>query len=354
MALRKKPAPKRARTRTVANLNPAAVRLLPSVDECLLSLETIPQTRRFRRGYLALMVRRSVEEARNDIASGANFAAGSRDQMREEITRRVQRLIERDETRMRNVVNATGILIHTNLGRAPLAQDAIEAIKAAAESPINLEYDLESGRRGDRDELVEEEICALTGAEAATVVNNNAAAVLLALNSIAEGREVVVSRGELIEIGGSFRIPDVMAKSGARMREVGTTNRTHAADFERAIGAETALLLKVHPSNYRIIGFTASVSLRELARMANARGLSVMEDLGSGDRGRQHRGGRGNRYFFGRQAARRPAGRNRRGQKRSDREAQAQSAQARTAMRQAHTRCTFGDAAPLSAIVEHR
>jgi L-seryl-tRNA(Ser) seleniumtransferase len=282
MALRKKPAPKRARTRTVANLNPAAVRLLPSVDECLLSLETIPQTRRFRRGYLALMVRRSVEEARNDIASGANFAAGSRDQMREEITRRVQRLIERDETRMRNVVNATGILIHTNLGRAPLAQDAIEAIKAAAESPINLEYDLESGRRGDRDELVEEEICALTGAEAATVVNNNAAAVLLALNSIAEGREVVVSRGELIEIGGSFRIPDVMAKSGARMREVGTTNRTHAADFERAIGAETALLLKVHPSNYRIIGFTTSVSLRELARMANARGLSVMEDLGSG------------------------------------------------------------------------
>ncbi|HEY2664084.1 MAG TPA: L-seryl-tRNA(Sec) selenium transferase [Candidatus Binataceae bacterium] len=273
---------KRARVPSSASAKLVARRLLPSVDECVQSLAGMEAVGQFRRGYLALVVRRSIEEAREEIVQGAHLASDSRDRIRDEIIKRACREIDRDQPRIRNVVNATGVLIHTNLGRAPLAQSAIEAIKTAAGSPINLEYDLESGERGDRDELVEEEICALTGAEAATVVNNNAAAVLLALNSIAEGREVIVSRGELIEIGGSFRIPDVMAKSGARMREVGTTNRTHLADFERAIGPETGMLLKVHPSNYRIVGFTAEVNLRELATMAHARGIDLMEDLGSG------------------------------------------------------------------------
>ena len=182
----------------------------------------------------------------------------------------------------RPVVNATGVVLHTNLGRAILAEPAIEAVEMAARSAVNLEYDLDTGGRGDRDSIVEDEICALTGAEAATVVNNNAAAVVLALNSLAEGREVIVSRGEMIEIGGSFRLPDVMAKSGATIREVGTTNRTHPSDYADAIGPQTALLLKVHPSNYRVVGFTSEVTLEDLVEIGRAREIDVMEDLGAG------------------------------------------------------------------------
>lgn len=258
------------------------LRALPPVDECLRAALRDPALGGFGHGYLRLLVRRAQGALRAGLLSGASGTAPVREELVAEIVRRVAAAAAADEAPLKEVVNATGVVLHTNLGRALLAESAIEAAVIAARSPVNLEYDLESGGRGDRDALVEEELCALTGAETATVVNNNAAAVLLALNSIAEGREVIVSRGELVEIGGSFRIPDVMGRSGARLREVGTTNRTHPADYVSAIGSETAMLLKVHPSNYRIVGFTAEVSLAELVRIGNAHNLPVMEDLGAG------------------------------------------------------------------------
>ncbi len=258
------------------------LRALPPIDECIRAAENTPGTEGFGREYLKLMVRRAQAALREEIAAGAIGFPGTRDAMVKEVLRRARSAIEADEPALRPVVNATGVVLHTNLGRALLAEPAIEAVEQAARSPVNLEYDLAEGGRGDRDLLVEEELCALTGAEAATVVNNNAAAVLLALNSLAEGREVIVSRGELIEIGGSFRLPDVMARSGARLREVGTTNRTHPDDYTRAIGPDTALLLKVHPSNYRIVGFTSEVGLAELVAIGRAHKIEVIEDLGAG------------------------------------------------------------------------
>jgi L-seryl-tRNA(Ser) seleniumtransferase len=184
--------------------------------------------------------------------------------------------------RLRSVVNGSGVVLHTNIGRALLAPQAVAAVERAAATATTIELDLASGTRGDRDAHIAEHLCALTGAEAATVVNNNAAAVLLALNTLAEGRDVIISRGELIEIGGSFRIPEILAKSGARLCEVGTTNRTHVHDYEHALGNGTGLLLKVHTSNYRVVGFTAAVGMGDLVALGRAHGVPVMEDLGSG------------------------------------------------------------------------
>src|SRR5919109_1534193 len=183
---------------------------------------------------------------------------------------------------LRRVLNATGILVHTNLGRAPLADAALARVHAVARGYSNLEYSLGEGRRGSRQDHVASLLRRLTGAESALVVNNNAAAVLLALAALAEGREVVVSRGELIEIGDGFRIPDVLARSGARLVEVGTANRTRPADYERAIGPETALLLRVHQSNFRVVGFTEQPGVAELAAVARKHGLPLVDDLGSG------------------------------------------------------------------------
>jgi len=183
---------------------------------------------------------------------------------------------------LRRAINATGVIAHTNLGRAPLAAAALDRVAEVARGYSNLEYDLDEGRRGSRQDHVAGILRRLTGAEAALVVNNNAAAVLLALAALAEGREVLVSRGELIEIGDGFRIPDVLARSGARLVEVGTTNRTRATDYERAAGPETAVLLRVHQSNFRVVGFTDLPSLAELATVAGQHGLALVDDLGSG------------------------------------------------------------------------
>jgi L-seryl-tRNA(Ser) seleniumtransferase len=187
---------------------------------------------------------------------------------------------------LRRVLNATGVVVHTNLGRAPLAEAALEQVREVGRGYSNLEYDVRSGARGSRQDHVAGVLRRLTGAEAALVVNNNAAAVLLALAALAEGREVIVSRGELIEIGDGFRIPDVLARSGARLVEVGTTNRTRAADYERAVGPETAVLLRVHQSNFRVVGFTELPSVAELAKVAQRHGLPLVDDLGSGVLGR--------------------------------------------------------------------
>ena len=247
---------------------------LPSVDRLLRAPQALALIAMYGRAAVADSIRGVLAELR---------ASRSADLPPEEILQRVAERVEaRSTPSLRPVFNLTGVVLHTNLGRAPLPEEAIEAMRTVAREASNLEYDLASGRRGERDLHVEAQLRRLTGAEAATVVNNNAAAVMLVLNTLANRKEVPVSRGELIEIGGAFRLPDIMARSGCRLREVGTTNRTHLADFAAAIGAKTGVVLKAHTSNYAIEGFTASVSERELAELCGQRGVPFAIDLGSG------------------------------------------------------------------------
>ncbi|MDN7672517.1 L-seryl-tRNA(Sec) selenium transferase [Burkholderia oklahomensis] len=253
---------------------------VPSVERVLSSDAMKPLVDEYGRTRALAAVRASLDAWR-DAARRDPAAAETLDDAR--IAADVRARLAADAAgAMRAVFNLTGTVLHTNLGRALLPDEAVRAVAQALTQPMNLEFDLATGRRGDRDDLIDDLVCELTGAEAATVVNNNAAAVLLALSALAPKQEVIVSRGELVEIGGAFRIPDIMSRAGAKLREVGTTNRTHLADYAEAIGPRTALLMKVHCSNYAISGFTKEVTLAELAPLARERGLPVAVDLGSG------------------------------------------------------------------------
>ncbi|MDQ4065385.1 MAG: L-seryl-tRNA(Sec) selenium transferase [Actinomycetota bacterium] len=249
-----------------------ALRGLPAVERVRAALgEAYPHA-------LAVTAARAAVEAARRLVEGG----GAVPPFEEIVSDARRRLTADDQRGLQGVVNATGVLIHTNLGRAPLGGAQLDAVARVAGGYSNVEYDLVAGRRGSRYEHARRLLCAATGAESALVVNNNAAALLVTLAALCADKEVVVSRGELIEIGGEFRIPDVLTASGARLVEVGTTNRTHVADYERAITPETGALLKVHPSNYEVVGFTASVAARDVARLARGRAVCFIHDLGSG------------------------------------------------------------------------
>ncbi|HEY6617724.1 MAG TPA: L-seryl-tRNA(Sec) selenium transferase [Vicinamibacterales bacterium] len=255
----------------------SSLRGLPSVDRLLRDprLETV--LHQYGRSMVTDVIRRVIAEAREDIAGNGDAIDEA------SLVDRVTRTAAAQATpSLRRVFNLTGTVLHTNLGRAPLPREAIDAVVAAAGEPSNIEFDLEAGKRGDRDEHVEAALCRLTGAAAATVVNNNAAAVLLVLNTLALRKEVPTSRGELIEIGGSFRMPDIMKRAGCTLREVGTTNRVHLRDYADAIGPKTGLVMKVHTSNYEVVGFTASVPEQDLSSLCRERSVPFVVDLGSG------------------------------------------------------------------------
>ncbi|NYT22601.1 L-seryl-tRNA(Sec) selenium transferase [Alcaligenaceae bacterium] len=260
--------------------NPARASDIPSLERLLSSETALALTAEVGRGRLAGILRQVLDQSRTRALAGELAIEDLADSSLLDQAR--TRLAVQDQPRLRAVYNLTGTVLHTNLGRALLPDEAVQAVVQALSAPANLEFDLDTGRRGDRDDLVEGLLRELTGAEAATVVNNNAAAVLLMLNTLANRREAVVSRGELVEIGGAFRIPDIMQRAGARLVEVGTTNRSHPADYENAVGPRTALLMKVHCSNYAISGFTRSVGLGQVAAIARRHGLPTAIDLGSG------------------------------------------------------------------------
>jgi L-seryl-tRNA(Ser) seleniumtransferase len=264
-------------TEPVTNL----LREIPSIDRLLKHSRCEALLTRYNHDYVTQKCRELLERLRAEIRQDTSFSPADIED--DAVITRLEAHIRAESVPGHvRVVNATGTLLHTNLGRALLPQEAIDAMAAVAGYPINLEYDLAAGKRGRREETIQRLLVELTGAEAATVVNNNAAAVLLGLNTFAQGKEVIVSRGELIEIGGAFRIPEVMAKSGAILKEVGSTNRTHPTDYENAIHDKTALLLKVHASNYKVVGFTSEVTLDQLVAIGKKHNIPVMEDLGSG------------------------------------------------------------------------
>ncbi len=258
----------------------AALRRIPSIERLLALEGFLALQEKYSRNLVADILRSVVAELRSRIFDERT----SFDSIDESTYLQLVQAKLHDITTstLRPLVNATGTITHTNLGRSLLSESARENLCQAAVNFINLEYDLETGERGHRDHITEPLLQRLTGCEASTIVNNNAAAVLLTLNTLAQGREVIVSRGELIEIGGAFRIPDIMAASGAILREVGTTNRTHFRDYQNAINESTALILKVHPSNYKIVGFSATPEISEIAELGRRSGIPIVEDLGSG------------------------------------------------------------------------
>ena len=257
------------------------LRQIPSVDELLLQPRLAALAKRVDRNLVVEVARAVLADLRGRIAEDANWSAVSLDgaSVEEIISAQVERILSRS---LQPVINATGVILHTNLGRAPLPETVMEEFRRSATLYSNLEYDLEAGARGKRDVHTSELLTRLTGAEAAIVVNNCAAAVLVTLAALARGGEVIVSRGELIEIGDGFRIPEIMEQSGAILREVGTTNRTRLADYENAINEKTCVLLRVHPSNFKVTGFTDKPSLDELVGLSQRSGLPLVEDLGSG------------------------------------------------------------------------
>jgi L-seryl-tRNA(Ser) seleniumtransferase len=253
------------------------LRQIPSVDELLLLPRLAALAVRMERGIVVEITRAVLADLRAKISGEANFAAVAlrANSIEEAITLLVERLLAGS---LQPVINATGVILHTNLGRAPLAESAVEEFRRTATQYSNLEYDLEAGGRGKRDVHTAQLFERLTGAESAIVVNNCAAAVLLTLAALGRGGEVIVSRGELIEIGDGFRIPEIMEQSGAILREVGTTNRTRLADYENAIGEKTRVLLRVHPSNFTVTGFTDKPALSELVELSKRTGLPLVED----------------------------------------------------------------------------
>lgn len=265
-----------------------ALRRIPPVNELLSNSEVMFLVEQYGRALVIAAIELIADEYRENVTSvtdepSAEMRSGTRREIAEYLVVRLKRKIEEQHgSRLKKVINATGIVLHTNLGRSPLPEEAVALMREVSEGYSNLEFDLDTGTRGSRHSHIEPLITSITGAESALVVNNNAAAVFLCLNTLSNDREVIISRGQQVEIGGSFRIPDIIMRSGAKMVEVGTTNKTRLTDYSNVISEESAVLLKVHTSNYKVSGFTEEVSLEELVGLGREKNVTVMEDLGSG------------------------------------------------------------------------